>query len=305
MTTRRDFLAAAGVVAGTAALHPLSTLAADAAAPAMATRAIPSTGERLPVIGMGTSSSFEVDEAGRAPLREVLRRFVDGGGRAIDTSPNYANAEDVLGDLLAESGLRDRVFLATKLAADDRAAGEAQFARSLQRLRTDRVDLLAVHNLRDWKTQLALARDLKAAGKARYVGLTHYQDARHDELAALVASEKPDFVQINYSVASPGAARRLFPAALEHGVAVMVNRAFEDGALFAAVAGKALPAWAAEAGIGSWAQLFLRFALSHPAVTVAIPATGKPERQSDNLRAGTGDALSPAQVQELIAMFAR
>jgi diketogulonate reductase-like aldo/keto reductase len=300
MTTRREFLAAATVAAGTVALHPLPALAAG---PAMTTRAIPSTGEKIPVIGMGTSGSFEVDAAGRAPLKEVLRRFVAGGGTVIDTSPNYSVAEDVLGDLLAELELRDRIFLATKLAADDRAAGEAQFAQSLKRLRTDKVELLAVHNLRDWKTQLALARELKQAGKTKYVGLTHYQDARHDELAALVAQEKPDFVQINYSVSSPGAAAKLFPAAQANGVAVMVNRAFDDGALFGRVAGQALPAWAADAGISSWAQLFLRFALSHPAVTVVIPATGKPDRQDDNLRAGVGDPLTAAQQAELIAMF--
>ena len=302
MTSRRDFLAAAIAATAGAALRPLP-VAALTPLP-MQARAIPATGERVPVIGMGTSGSFEVDSAGREPLRDVLRRFVAGGGSVIDTSPNYSNAEDVLGDLLAELGLRDRIFLATKLAADDRAAGEAQFARSLLRLRTDKVDLLAVHNLRDWRTQLALALELKARGLTRYVGLTHYVDERHDQLAELVASEKPDFVQINYSVSAPNAERRLLPAAKDHGVAVMVNRAFDDGRLFGRVAGRPLPAWAAEAGVGSWAQMFLRFALSHPAVTVVIPATGKPERQDDNLRAGRGAPLTAAQRAELIAMFA-
>lgn len=302
MTSRRDFLAAAIAATAGAALRPLPAAALTPLP--MQARAIPATGERVPVIGMGTSGSFEVDSTGREPLREVLRRFVAGGGSVIDTSPNYSNAEDVLGDLLAELGLRDRIFLATKLAADDRAAGEAQFARSLLRLRTDKVELLAVHNLRDWRTQLALARELKARGLTRYVGLTHYVDERHDQLAELVASEKPDFVQINYSVSAPNAERRLLPAAKDHGVAVMVNRAFDDGRLFGRVAGRPLPAWAAEAGVGSWAQMFLRFALSHPAVTVVIPATGKPDRQDDNLRAGRGAPLTAAQRAELIAMFA-
>jgi diketogulonate reductase-like aldo/keto reductase len=301
MPSRREFLTAATLAAGAAALPPFAALAA---APAIERRPIPATGETVPVIGMGTSGSFEVDDAGRAPLREVLRRFVAGGGTVIDTSPNYGNAEDVLGDLVAELGLRDRLFLATKLAADDRAAGAAQFEQSLRRLRTDRVELLAVHNLRDWKTQLALARELQREGRVRYVGLTHYLDERHDELADLVAAEKPDFVQINYSVAAPGAERRVFPAAQAAGTAVMVNRAFDDGRLFARVADRPLPAWAAAAGIGSWAQMFLRFALSHPAVTVVIPATGKPDRQDDNLRAGTGPALTAAQRAELVAMFA-
>jgi diketogulonate reductase-like aldo/keto reductase len=199
--------------------------------------------------------------------------------------------------------LRSRVFLATKLAADSLEAGKLQFAASLRRLRTERVELLAVHNLRDWRTQLALARELKSQGLTRLVGLTHYLDSSHDELADLVAAQKPDFVQINYSVSAPGAERRLLPVARDAGVAVMVNRAFDDGRLFARVANQPLPGWAAEAGIGSWAQLFLKFALSHPAVTVVIPATGKPERQSDQLLAGQGPDLTAAQRAELVARF--
>lgn len=308
MTSRRTFLTAAAVAAAAAALRPLPLFAAapatGSASLGMALRPIPATGETVPVIGMGTSGSFEVDLAGREPLKEVLRRFVAGGASVIDTSPNYSNAEDVLGDLLAETGLRDRIFLATKLAADDRAAGEAQFAQSLKRLRTDKVELLAVHNLRDWRNQLALARDLKAQGKTRYIGLTHFRDEAHEQLAQIMSDERPDFIQVNYSVSAPNAERALLPLARDLGVAVMVNRAFDDGKLFARVAGKPLPGWAAEAGVGSWAQMFLRFATSHPAVTVVIPATGKPDRQSDNLKAGAGPALDDAQRAELIAMFA-
>ncbi len=304
MTSRRSFLSGAALAATAAALHPLPAFAAATATAGMAKRAIPSTGERIPVIGMGTSGSFEVDVAGREPLKEVLRRFVAGGASVIDTSPNYSNAEDVLGDLMAELGLRDRIWVATKLAADNRAAGEAQFAQSLKRLRTDKVELLAVHNLRDWKTQLAYARELKARGKTKYVGLTHYVDAKHAELADIMAAEKPDFIQINYSVSSPDADKRLLPLARDTGVAVMINRAFDDGRLFARVADKALPGWAADAGVTSWAQMFLKFALSHPAVTVVIPATGKPDRQSDNLKAGLGRDLTAAERAELVAMFA-
>ena len=305
MTSRRTFLSAAALAATAAALNPLPVFAnKPAAATGLVKRAIPSTGEMIPVIGMGTSGSFEVDTAGREPLKEVLRRFVAGGASVIDTSPNYGNAEDVLGDLMAELGLRDRIWLATKLAADDRAAGEAQFADSLRRLRTDRVELLAVHNLRDWKTQLAYARELKAQGKTKYIGLTHYVDGKHDELADLMAAEKPDFIQINYSVSTTNADKRLLPLAKDTGVAVMINRAFDDGRLFARVADKPLPGWAAEAGVTSWAQMFLRFVTSHPAVTVVIPATGKPDRQSDNLKAGAGRDLSAAERAELIRMFA-
>ena len=303
MASRREFLSAAVIAAGAAALRPAFALSPPVPL-GMQMRAIPATGEKIPVIGMGTSGSFEVDAAGREPLKEVLRRFVAGGASVIDTSPNYSNAEDVLGDLMAELGLRDSIFLATKLAADNRAAGEAQFADSLRRLRTDKVELLAVHNLRDWKTQLALARELKAQGKVKYVGLTHFRDEAHDTLADIVVAEKPDFVQINYAVGAPNAEKRVLPAAADNGVAVMVNRAFDDGRLFSRVAGKPLPGWAAEVGVSSWAQMFLKFALSHPAVTVVIPATGKPDRQSDNLRAGSGETLDAAQRAELIAMFA-
>jgi len=309
MTSRRTFLTLAAVAGAAAVVRPLPAFAASTSAPAastgaLATRAIPSTGERIPVIGMGTSGSFEVDAAGREPLKEVLRRFVAGGATVIDTSPNYSNAEDVMGDLLAELGLRDQVFLATKLAADNRAAGEAQFAQSLKRLRTDKVELLAVHNLRDWRNQLALARELKDQGKVKYIGLTHYLDSAHDQLAEIMAAEKPDFIQINYSVISTNAERGLLPLARDSGVAVMINRAFDDGKLFARVANQALPGWAPEAGVTSWAQMFLKFALSHPAVTVVIPATGKPDRQSDNLKAGHGPDLTEAQRDDLIAMFA-
>lgn len=304
MANRREFLSAAIAAAAAAALPATPAFAAGSPAPrAIARRPIPASGVRVPVVGMGTSGSFEVDAAGREPLREVLRRFVAGGATVVDTSPNYSNAEDVLGDLMAELGLRERIFLATKLAADNRAAGEAQFADSLRRLRTDRVELLAVHNLRDWKVQLALARELKAQGKVKYVGLTHYLDSAHDALADIVAAEKPDFVQINYSVSAPNAAKRVLPVAADNGVAVMVNRAFDDGRLFARVAGRPLPGWAAEAGATSWAQLFLKFTLAHPAVTVVIPATGKPDRQDDNLRAGFGPTLTPAQCAELVALF--
>ena len=303
MINRREFLTTAAIAAASVSLAPVVGRA-DTSSMALSKRAIPSSGERIPVIGMGTSGSFEVDSTGREPLREVLRRFVAGGASLIDTSPNYGNAEDVLGDLMAELKIRDKIFLATKLAADDRAAGEAQFADSLRRLRTDRVELLCIHNLRDWKVQLALARELKKQGKVRYVGLTHYQDRMHDELADIVAAEKPDFVQINYSVSAPASEKRVLPTAKEHGVAVMVNRAFDDGRLFKVVADKPLPGWAADKGITSWAQMFLKFALSNPAVTVVIPATGKPDRQSDNLKAGIGADLNATERAELIAMFA-
>jgi aryl-alcohol dehydrogenase-like predicted oxidoreductase len=253
---------------------------------------------------MGTSGSFDVADPSPEfdALREVVRRFFAGGGTLIDTAPTYGAAEDRLGVLLDEQGLRSKAFIATKLSGvRGREAGVQQFEGSLRRLKTDKVELLQVHNLSDLKTQLALARELKAQGKVRYTGVTHYLERAHDELAVVVQSEKPDFLQINYSVVTRGAEKRLLPLAADLGVAVLINRAFEDGKLFARVKDTPLPPWCAEAGITSWAQAFLRFALSQPAVTCVIPATGKPDRQSDNLRAGSGAPLTPDQRASLIA----
>ena len=272
----------------------------------METRAIPSSGEKIPVIGMGTSGSFEV-QAGTEEhkmLAEVLKVFFDGGGTVIDTAPTYSNAEDILGPLLAEQNLASKAWLATKLSGvRGRAAGLEQFEGSLKSLKVDKVALLQVHNLGDTETQLALARELKAQGKVKYVGLTHYLASHHDELADQVRKHKPDFVQINYSVGVRGAETRLFPEARDLGVAVMINRAFEDGRLFGRVKGKELPGWAREASVTSWAQAFLKFALSQPAVTCVIPATGKPNRQADNLLAGRGPTLDEAQRKSLIEIL--
>ena len=268
------------------------------------TRAIPVSGERIPVIGMGTSGTFEVGGSAieRDPLREVLKRFVAAGATVIDTAPTYGSAEDVLGDLLAEAHAGRELFLATKLSGvTGRAAGLAQFNDSLRRLKTDKVALLQVHNLGDTDTQLALARELKQAGKVRYVGLTHYQEGAQPELAEAMRRLKPDFVQTNYSPVSRRAEQAIFPLAQDLGIAVMINRAFEDGRLFAQVRDKPLPAWAKEVGATSWAQLFLKFVLSQPAVTVVIPATSKPKNLMDNLGAGTGALLDDRQRADLIA----
>jgi aryl-alcohol dehydrogenase-like predicted oxidoreductase len=330
MPSRRDFLTTTSLAAGGFALAPLAACSREtppAAAPQpqpappatattaaaktpasdqMLTRAIPSTGEKIAVIGAGTSGSYEVemDSPEYEALKDVMRIFFEGGGQVIDTSPNYSNAEDVVGALLAAGGWRGKCFLATKLAEDDRAALEAQWADSQRRLKTDKVELLQIHNMRNLAQALPYARELKEQGRTKYIGITHYQDSAHAEVERVMRAEKLDFIQINYSVAAPAAARSLFPAAQELGVAVMVNRAFDDGKLFARVGNKPLPGWAAEAGVTSWAQMFLKFAISHPAVTVVIPATGKPERQADQLKAGAGALLTQAQQDELVKMFA-
>ncbi|HMN46169.1 MAG TPA: aldo/keto reductase [Povalibacter sp.] len=307
MTTRRRFLGTASfTVAGSMLLQALPTsLSLAAATGSMLKRPIPSSSERVPVIGMGTSGSFEVSQGGAEyeALKDVLKRFFAGGASLIDTAPTYSNAEDNLGPLLAGGGYRKQCFLATKLSGvSGREAGFAQFASTLKRLQTDKVELLQVHNLRDWKTQIEVARELKKQGKVRYVGVTHYLDSAHDELAEVVRATKPDFLQINHSVTNRGIEKRVLPLAQELGVAVLTNRNFNDGALFRQVQGKSLPAWAAEAGVTSWAQMFLKYSLSFEAVTAVIPATGKPERQSDNLQAGFGPLLTVKQREEVVAL---
>ena len=301
MNTRRQFLGhSAGLLAAASAwsVHAAS-------GKGMLKRPIPSTGELLPVIGMGTSGSFQIspDGAEYQALKEVLKRFFEGGATLIDTAPTYGNAEDNLGPLLSDGGYRKKAFIATKLSGvTGRDAGLEQFNSTLKRLKVDKVELLQVHNLRDWKTQLDVARELKKQGKVKYVGVTHYVDSAHAEIADVVKAGKPDFLQINHSVTNRGIEQAVLPVAKELGVAVLTNRNFNDGALFRQVQGKALPGWAAEAGITSWAQIFLKYSLSHEAVTAVIPATGKPDRQTDNLKAGFGPLLTAAQQKELIAL---
>jgi aryl-alcohol dehydrogenase-like predicted oxidoreductase len=301
MTSRRQFLGTT-LLASTA----VSMRAFAASKSEMLRRPIPSSGELVPAIGMGTSGSFQIP-AGSAEydaLKEVLKRFFAGGATLIDTAPTYGNAEDNLGPLLTEGAYLKKAFIATKLSGvTGRDDGLAQFNNTLRRLKTDKVQLLQVHNLRDWKTQIEVARELKKQGKVKYVGVTHYTDSAHDEIADVVQATKPDFLQINHSITNRGIEKRVLPMAKELGVAVLTNRNFNDGALFRQVEGKQLPGWAAEAGITSWAQMFLKYSLSHPAVTAVIPATGKPDRQSDNLKAGFGPLLTPAQQKELIALL--
>lgn len=310
MSTRRQFIGHSSAALAAATLlgaTSWSSLAATQAASGgtMLKRIIPSSGEAVPAIGMGTSGSFEVTPGSPEyqALKEVLKRFFDGGATLIDTAPTYSNAEDVVGPLLDDAKLRPKAFIATKLSGVvGRERGLAQFQKTLKSLRTDQVELLQVHNLGDWKTQIAVARELKEQGKVKYTGITHYLDSAQEQLADVIKESKPDFLQINYSVTNRGAEKRLFPMAQELGVAVLANRNFNDGSLFNQVKGKSLPGWAADVGVSSWAQMFLKFALSHAAVTAVIPATGKPDRQSDNLKAGFGPLLSAAQKQELIRL---
>ena len=257
-------------------------------AQAIKRKPIPRTGEDLPVIGLGTWQTFDVglNQPAREPLKAVLREFARAGGRVIDSSPMYGNSETVAGDLAAELGVHKQLFLATKVWTSGREAGVRQMEESFRRLRAQRMDLMQVHNLVDYRTHLATLRRWKAEGKVRYIGVTHYTASAYNELARVIASEELDFVQLNYSLVEREAEKRLLPFAAEKQLAVLVNRPFAEGRLFNRARGKSLPAWATDIGCASWAQFFLKFIISHPAVTCAIPATSKLDHLADNMRAG-------------------
>lgn len=275
------------------------------AASSILTRPIPSSGEAIPAVGLGTWRTFDVGPAPaeRAPLKTVLQRFVELGGRVIDSSPMYGTAESVAGDLAAELAVTDKLFFATKVWTSGREAGVAQTEQSFRRFRTKRLDLLQIHNLLDWKTQLRTLRDFKQTGRIRYVGVTHYTASAYDELERVLRSEPLDFLQVNYSVGEREAERRILPLAAERGIAVLVNRPFSEGSLFQRVRGKALPAWASEIGCESWAQLLLKWVLANPAATCVIPATSRPEHLVDNMKAGVG-ALPDDKMRTQISVAA-
>lgn len=272
---------------------------------ALATRTIPVDGKALPVIGLGTWQTFDVgaDGAARERLGRVLAAFAARGGSALDSSPMYGSAEAVAGDLAARLNLRPRLFLATKVWTQGRATGIAQMEESLRRLKSPRIELMQIHNLVDWRTHLPVLRAWKAEGRIRYLGISHYSASAHAEVEAVLRAEPIDFLQINFSLMEPEAAQRLLPLAAERGVAVIANRPFGEGALFRRVKGRELPAEAAALGCRSWAQLFLRWILAHPAVTCVIPASGKPEHVEDNMAAGLG-SLPPPEAQKALARMA-
>ncbi len=251
-------------------------------------RPIPRTGELLPVIGLGTWQTFDVGrrESERAPRREVLREFVRLGGSVVDSSPMYGESESVVGDLGAELSVHKRLFFATKVWTRGRDAGIRQMEESFRRLRAQRMDLMQVHNLVDWRTHLVTLRRWKEQGKVRYIGVTHYTAGAYDELARVLETEELDFVQLNYSIAEREAERRMLPLAAEKRMGVLVNRPFAQAALLSKVRGMPLPPWAGEIGCASWAQFFLKFVISHPAVTCAIPGTSKVQHLVDNMNAG-------------------
>ena len=304
--TRRE--AARLVTAGAAALVlpiGVSRMRAATESSTMLTRAIPSSGEKLPVIGLGTWQTFDVDltSDARRQLEDVLSLFVKLGGRVIDSSPMYGHAEDVIGDLTATLGIRDKLFVATKVWTRGKENGIRSMERSMVRLRTKRIDLMQVHNLLDVHIHLETLREWKEQGRIRYIGITHYESGAFGEVEKIMRNEKLDFVQINYSLMERDAEERVLPLAQERGIAVVVNRPFGGGDLFSRVRSKPLPEWAAEFECRSWAQFFLKWIVGHPAVTCAIPATDKPRHLEDNMRGGIG-RLPDAKIRQRMVEIA-
>jgi diketogulonate reductase-like aldo/keto reductase len=270
----------------------------------MLTRTVPSSGEKLPVIGLGTWRAFDVDltSDNRRQLQEVLSLLVKLGGRVIDSSPMYGRAEEVIGDLSAALGIGDKLFLATKVWTRGKESGIKSMERSMALLRTKRIDLMQVHNLLDVHTQLATLREWKRQGRIRYLGITHHEAGAFPDVEKVMRSEKLDFVQINYSVMEREAEERVLLLAQERGIAVVVNRPFGGGDLFAHARAKQLPVWAAEFDCRSWAQFFLKWIVANPAVTCAIPATNKPRHLEDNIQGGIGQ-LPDAKTRQRMVEF--
>ena len=312
---RRHFLALGGlaaVAAGKVAGAAGADNAAAGAAPPLASdkllmRRIPSSGEMLPAVGLGTSGPFEVgaSESERAPLRGVLAAFFGAGATLIDTSPMYSNAESVLGSLLTPEQ-HAKAFIATKVWTPDSGTaaeqkGIEQMQRSMALLKHKRIELMQVHNLVNVDVHLKTLHRWKAEGRIKYIGVTHYTTASYPDLMAIIAREKIDFVQFNYSAATREAEKKLLPLCADSGIAVIVNRAFEDGYLIKKMASKPVPAWASEFGAKSWAQILLKYVLAHPAVTCVIPATGKVKNLVENVGAGIGPLPDAKQRQLIIS----
>jgi len=291
------------LAAGTLLAAPFSRVLKAQPTPPMHTRPIPSTGEPLPVIGCGTWRTFDVgdDTAAQARLAEVLRVLFAAGGSVIDSSPMYGTSEAVTGTLLTQLAAHQKAFVATKVWTQGREAGIAQMEESMRRLQQPRIDLMQIHNLLDWRTQLATLRDWKASGRIRYLGITHYTSGAFDEVEAIMRGEKLDFVQIDYSADDRAAEERILPLAAERGIGVVINQPFGGGSLLAQLHGRPLPGWAGEIGCTSWAQVLLKFVLAHPAVTCVIPGTGRPEYMIDNVHAGVGEYPDEALRKQIIA----
>jgi diketogulonate reductase-like aldo/keto reductase len=270
-------------------------------------RPIPSTGEKLPLVGLGTWRVFDVGtgSAERAPLRVVLKNLVERGGKVVDSSPMYGESQRVVGDLSTDLQLNSSLFMATKVWTTGKENGIQQMNESMALMKRKQIDLMQIHNLLDWQTHLNTLRDWKEQKKIRYIGITHYTPSAYDTIEQILKSEVIDFLQVNYSILNREADQRLLPLAQEKKVAVIINRPFQEGALFQHVKSRELPALAKELGCVSWAQFFLKFIISHPAITCAIPGTSKPQHILENLEAASGKLPNEKQRQEMIRIMTR
>jgi diketogulonate reductase-like aldo/keto reductase len=299
--SRRLFLKTSAAASMMCSLAPGLSLASESA---VIKKAIPSTGERLSVIGLGTSRTFDVDSdhAVASPLMEVMQAFFDNDGQLIDSSPMYGSAEAVTGALVGQAKNKQAVFTATKVWTNGKREGIEQMERSMQRLGVDQIDLMQIHNLRDWKTHIDTLNEWKTEGRIRYIGITTSHGRYHDELEEILQQLPLDFVQFSYNILNRTAEQRLLPIAREKGIATLINRPYQRGSLFSGVKNKPLPAWAAEFDCASWGQFFLKFIAAHPAVTCIIPATSKLKHMVDNMAAGYGRLPDEPTRQRMIKL---
>ena len=297
--TRRRFLQSTGAASLMLGLAPARVGAME---PAVIKKTIPSSGEQLSVIGLGTSRTFEVDSsnAAQSPLVAVMQAFFDKGGQLIDSSPMYGSAEAVTGALLKTVTNKSGLFTATKVWTNGKNEGIRQMQQSMQRLGVDQIDLMQIHNLRDWQTHIETLQDWKAQGKIRYLGITTSHGRYHGELETILQQQPLDFVQFSYNIEDRSVEQRLLPLAREHGIATLINRPYQRGSLFRQVRGKPLPGWAADIDCASWGQFFLKFIAAHPAVTCIIPATSKLKHMVDNMGAGYGRLPDESTRQRMV-----
>lgn len=302
--SRRHFLQGMGLLSAGLALMP-ETIFAESRQPIQ--HAIPSSGERIPVIGMGTSRTFNVgfNSAILTQLGQVLQVFFDNGGAVIDSSPMYGNSETIVGKLLKTIPNNDRLFAATKVWTYGKQSGIDQMQDSMRSMGVEVMDLMQVHNLRDWKIHLQTLRQWKQEGRIRYIGITTSHGRFHSELMQIMRTEELDFVQFTYNIGNRTVEDSLLPLAADHGIATLINRPYQRGALFRSVKGKALPEWTREFDCNSWGQFFLKFVVSHPAVTCVIPATSKVRHMADNMAANFGKLPSPSMRKRMLQYFER
>ena len=299
MFSRRDFIALSS-------LSFLPTLSnASILNESMLKMVIPSSGEELPVIGLCTSRVFDIERSkNELNVREkILDIFYENGGRLIDTSPMYGMSEEIIGITAKKYIEKNRFFLATKVWTEGRENGMRQIEESFQKMRTDKISLIQVHNLLDWKTQIKTLRSLKDEGRIDYIGITHYKSNAFDEMIKIMKAEKVDFAQFNYSMGEREAEQKILPFCKDNGIATLINRPFMRGRLFREAQEKKLPSWVTDYDIDSWGQFFLKYIISHDAVTNIIPATSKPKNMLDNARAGMGRMLDEKAKKRMLEVF--